>query len=136
MKKLYCCEASRGMYEDYYINQSGSGLPVYHGSSGQRGHGLGSMLSGLFRSAMPMIKRGLAFFGRQALKTGLEVANDVADGQSFEESARSRIPTGIKRFVETANFSTQSGSGRYGRKRKRNKLLKKKKKSRHNDIFT
>jgi len=31
---------------------------------------------------MPIIKRGLAFFVRQALKTGLELANDVTDGDS------------------------------------------------------
>src|SRR6266581_3108768 len=119
MKKLYCCEASRGMYEDYYSSQSGGGVPIYQGSPGQRGHGLGSMLSGLFRSAMPMIKRGLAFFGRQALKTGLEVANDIADGDSFGDSARRRVPEGIKRFASSADFSNQSGSGRRGRKCKR-----------------
>ena len=87
------------MYEDYYTSQNGNGVPIFQGSAGQRGHGLGSMLSGLFRSAMPMIKRGLAFFGKQALKTGLEVANDVADGESFGNSARRRVPEGIKHFV-------------------------------------
>jgi len=127
------------MYEDYYASQSGSGVPIYQGSPGQRGHGLGSMLSGLFRSAMPMIKRGLAFFGKQALKTGLEVANDVAEGESFKNSARRRVPEGIKRFVSTANFSNQSGSGRGRRKRKRVKAVrggkKKKLSRRNNDIF-
>lgn len=130
------------MYEDYYTSQSGNGHPIYQGAPGQRGHGLGSMLSGLFRSALPMIKRGLAHFGRQALKTGLEVANDVADGQSFGVSARQRIPDGIKRFVSTANFTNQSGSGRRRRVHKRGKVvvvkkkkIKKKKKSRQRDIF-
>jgi len=56
-ENCFCCEASSGMYEDYYRSQIGSGLPVFEGSLGQRGHELGSMLSGLFRSAMPMIKR-------------------------------------------------------------------------------
>ena len=55
---------------------------------GQKGHGLGSMLSGLFRSAVPMLKRGLATFGKHALKTGLEIADDVAAGKSFKDSAR------------------------------------------------
>ena len=116
------------MYEDYYTSQSGSGVPIFQGSAGQRGHGLGSMLSGLFRSAMPMIKRGLAFFGKQALKTGLEVANDVADGESFGNSARRRVPEGIKRFASSANFSNQSGSGRRGRKRQISSVGQKKKK--------
>jgi len=153
MKKLYCCESSRGMYEDYYARQSGSGGPVYQGSQGQRGHGLGSMLSGLFRSAMPMIKRGLSFFGKHALKTGLDVANDVVAGSTFRDSASRRVPEGINRFVSSAGFTNQSGSGRRGRKRKRasrstvNKLrIKKKKTSKknknkrkkiiHDDIFS
>lgn len=130
MKRKFCCDASRGMYEDYYLAQSGNGLPVFQGSRGQRGHGLGSMLSGLFRSAVPMIKRGLATFGKHALKTGLEIAGDVAEGKSFKDSARERIvPTilpGIKRFAEEEIFSNQSGSGR----RKRRRQIKKKK-----DIF-
>jgi hypothetical protein len=116
MKRKFCCDASRAMYEDYYLRQSGNGLPVFQGSRGQRGHGLGSMLSGLFRSAVPMIKRGLATFGKHALKTGLEIAGDVTEGKSFKDSARERIvPTilpGIKRFVDEEILSNQSGSGK------------------------
>jgi hypothetical protein len=74
-----------------YIQQSGSGLPVFQGSRGQRGHGIGSVLSGLFRSAMSMLKRRLATFGKHALKTGLEIAGDVAEDKSFKDSARERI---------------------------------------------
>jgi len=129
-KKRFCCEASSGMYEDYYGSQIGSGLPVFEGSRGQRGHGLGCMLSCLFRSAMSMIKRGLQFFGKHALKTGLKVANDVVEGQSFRNSAQRRIPEGIKRFAANANFSNQSGSGRVksiiSRRCKRSKSKKKK----------
>ena len=134
MKRKFCCDASRSMYEDYYMQQSGSGLPVFQGSRGQRGHGLGSMLSGLFRSAVPMIKRGLATFGKHALKTGLEIAGDVADGKSFRDSARERIVPGIvpgiKRFAEQEIFNTQSGSGK--RRRRSKRVTKHKKK----DIFT
>ena len=123
MKRKFCCDASRGMNEDYYMLQSGSGLPVFQGSRGQRGHGLGSMLSGLFRSAVPMLKRGLATFGKHALKTGLEIAGDVAEGKSFKDSARERIvPTiipGIKRFAEQEIFNNQSGSGKRRRRTKK-----------------
>jgi len=132
MKRKFCCDASRNMYEDYYMQQSGTGLPVFQGSRGQRGHGLGSMLSGLFRSAVPMLKRGLATFGKHALKTGLEIAGDVAEGKSFKDSAKERIvPTiipGIKRFAEREIFNNQSGSGK---RKKRTKNVRKRK-----DIFT
>ena len=134
MRRKFCCDASRSMYEDYYMQQSGSGLPVFQGSREQRDHGLGSMLSGLFRSAVPMLKRGLATFGKHALKTGLEIAGDVSEGKSFRDSARDRIvPTilpGIKRFAEDELFNNQSGSGK--RRKRVKRLIKRKSK----DIFT
>ena len=114
-RREYCCDASRHLYENYYLSQTGDGLPVFYGSRGQRGHGLGSLLGGLFRSAMPMIKRGLAAFGKHALKTGLEVANDVVAGDSIKDSAKKRIPQAIKRFASGA--LSQSGSG-YGKRRR------------------
>ena len=108
-KKQFCCDASKHMYETYYADQSGgNGMPYFAGSRGQRGHGLGSLLGGLFRSAMPMIKRGLAAFGKHALRTGLTIANDVAEGESVKASARRRIPESIKRM---AGFPQQRGSG-------------------------
>ena len=137
MRKKYCCDASKHLYESYYMDQSGSGMPVFMGSAGQRGHGLGSMLSGFFRSAFPMIKRGLAAFGKHALKTGLEIANDVASGDSFKDSAKRRAFEGIKRFATSENFINQSGSGRRRSKRRRKTIInnKKKKKKTHSDIF-
>jgi hypothetical protein len=128
MKKRFCCDASREMYEDYYMQQ-GRGVPVFQGSRGQRGHGLGSMLSGLFRSAMPMIRRGLAVFGKHALKTGAQIATDVSEGRSLKESAMSRLPEGIKRMATSGDFSMQSGSGKRKRSIKPRSKLKKK------DIF-
>ncbi|KAJ8020741.1 hypothetical protein HOLleu_40415 [Holothuria leucospilota] len=46
-------------YEQYYLQQVGNGLPVFHGARVQKGHGLGNILGGLFRSAMPLFQRGL-----------------------------------------------------------------------------
>ena len=122
MRKKFCCDASRDLYETYYLDQSGSGIPVFSGSRGQRGHGLGSLLSGLFRNAIPMLKRGLATFGRHALKTGLEIANDVVDGDSLKNSAKKRVPEGIKRFAKAGNFINPSGSGRDRVVKKRKKI--------------
>lgn len=108
MRKKFCCEESKGQYETYYLDQSGNGLPVFVGYKGQKGHGLGNVLGGLFRKAMPMIKKGLTTFGKHALKTGLEIADDVVHGKTLSESAQERIPRGIKRMA----FGEQSGSGR------------------------
>jgi hypothetical protein len=127
MKAKFCCDASRGMYEDYYLKQSGSGLPVFQGSRGQRGHGIGSILSGLFRTAMPILKRGLTFFGKEALRTGANIANDVADGQTLGNSAKRRIWERINTYVP--GLVAQSGSGKHRRR------SSKKKAKRHHDIF-
>ena len=43
------------LYDEYYNNQSGFGLPVYVG--GMRGKGIGSFLSGLFRAAVSLLKK-------------------------------------------------------------------------------
>ncbi len=139
MRKQFCCDASRDLYETYYLNQSGSGLPIFVGYSGQRGHGLGSMLGGLVRKAMPLLQRGLKSFGKQALKTGMEIVSDVVDGQSPKMAARRRIGQGIKRGVKRgikhiareANIRPQIGRGRR-RKVRRTKA----KKPRLNDIFS
>jgi hypothetical protein len=132
MKKPFCCEASRLAYEDYYLQQSGNGLSVFQGARLQRGHGIGSFLSGLFRSAWPLIQTGAKALGKHALRTGLQIANDVADGDHIVEAAKRRVPEGIKAFTSSNNFNTQSGSG--GKRRKRS-LRRRNKKRVKEDIF-
>ena len=135
MRKKFCCEAARSHYETYYLDQSGSGFPIFVGARGQRGHGIRrSLLSGLFRSAFPMIKRGLASFGKHALKTGLEIANDVVEGESIKTSAKKRVPEGIKRFANIENFINQSGSGRRRFVRNRNKIKKRRRSIQEREI--
>ena len=126
--KPYYCDTSKRHYEDYYMAQGGYVIPIFEGYHGQRGHGLGSILSGLFRSAVPLIRRGLAFFGKQALKTGAQIANDVAEGQSFHESTKKRVSERINEYVP--GLIPQSGSGIRRTKIKRCKRKKVKK-----DIF-
>ena len=100
-KATFCCDASRGKYEDYYTNQSGRGMPVFAGARYQRVHGLGSILSGLIRRIIvPFFRANGRTIASKAIKTGVQVANDVTQGKSFKESAKRRIPTGIKEVVE------------------------------------
>jgi len=137
MKKRYCCDASRSLYTDYYVNQAGNGRPVFQGARGQRGHGFGSVLSGLFRSAMPVLKR----IGKQALTTGAYIASDLLGGKSFDESARTRVRQGINSFLPPEDDSEQTGSGHRRRtatlngKRKRGVRKPKSKKKLKRDIF-
>jgi hypothetical protein len=55
-------------YHDYYIHQAGKGYPVFAGRRYQRGHGLGSIFGGLFKAAMPLLKKGAKTLEREALK--------------------------------------------------------------------
>jgi len=134
MRQRYCCDAQKSLFTDYYVSQAGGSLPVFQGSRGQRGHGFGSVLSGLFRSAVPMLKR----IGKQALTTGAYIASDMLGGKTFDESARSRVRQGINSFLPPDDSSEQTGSGRRRRivKRKRKRASKHRKPSKKSrDIF-
>lgn len=89
----YHPEDSSSFYESYYSDQVGYGLsmPVYQGRTIMTGNGIGSVFSGLFRSALPMIKRGAKSIGKSLLSTGAGVLGDVMDGKSIKQAASSRF---------------------------------------------
>ena len=119
-KAQFCCDASRDMYEDYYANQIGAAMPAFVGVKRQRGHGLGSMLSSLFRNVLvPFLKRHVGTLAGNVLKTGLRVADDVAHGQSLKETTKKRIFEAIKRTAREIDW--QTGSGKPKRKRRRHR---------------
>jgi hypothetical protein len=137
-------------YENYYINQCGHGMPVFYGAKSQRGHGIGAVLGGLWRTVFPILKKVAPVIGRTVLNTGAkiarDVARDVADGRSFGESAKAHVleavENGINKIASVGE--TQSGSGIHRRpatKRKKQigsgtKWLSKQKKKKHTDIFS
>jgi hypothetical protein len=134
MLEKYCCDGNRKIHEDYYINQAGGGMPIFAGSRNQAGHGFGSVMGGLFRSALPMLKR----IGGQALRTGTQILGDMASGKKFSDVALQRVSEGLNSLATSRDGSMQEGSGKRGsRKRKRvtkNKTSRRSKK-RHRDIF-
>ena len=58
---------------------------VFHGGQIQRGYGLGSFFSSLARRALPFLKQGAKALGRAALKTGINVAQDVLAGKNVKQ---------------------------------------------------
>ena len=52
-------------YDDYYARQVGGALPYFTGARVQRGHGFGSLFSGLLRTVAPLIKRGAVALGKR-----------------------------------------------------------------------
>ena len=129
MKKPFCCEASRALYEEYYTKQSGGDLSVFYGARTQWGHSIGSVLGGLFRRALPFLKSGAEILGKQAVN----VATDMIDGKSFKESAKDRRKKCIKTFAIQREAIQQSGSGVRRTRRRQSKKSSKKSKKRKVD---
>ena len=107
MRKPFCCDASRALYKDNYTRQNGGAVPVFYGVRTQRVHGQGSILGELFRRALPFLSSGVKILGQQAMN----VASDMIDGKSFQDSAKSRLNEGITTFVTSNPIIPQSGSG-------------------------
>ena len=108
-------------YEDYYVGQVGRGHPVFTGPRYQKGYGLGGILGGLFRSAMPLIKQGAKTLGREALRTGVGIAQDALEGKSIKSSAKTRLRHAGRNLASTALSSVNarlSRGQRRGIKRK------------------
>ena len=119
-KAQFCCDASRDMYEDYYAKQRGAEMPVFVGTKRQRGHGIGSMLSGLFRNVvLPFLKENVGSLARNVLKTGAQVLDDVVLGKSLKDTVKKQIPEAIKAAARDIDW--QTGLGKPERKRRRHK---------------
>jgi hypothetical protein len=153
MKRPYCCDKSRDLYERYYDRQQKDkgDFPVYVGRHLQRGHGIGSVLSSLFRRVLPTLKA----IAPHVLSAGVNMIEDVTSGKKWKDAAIKRVPEALRRIripdkpVATATLSIavnllentlekyltkpkeQTGSGKRKRRRKKTVARKRVKK----DIF-
>ncbi len=107
MKRPYCCDESRDLFERYYDRQQkGKGdFPVYVGRYMQKGHGIGSVISSLFRRILPALKMVVP----HVLRTGASVLEDVSSGKRLKDSAIKRIPEAMRR-VRIADKSTATAA--------------------------
>ena len=78
-----------GEYFDARDTGSRGGIPrVFVGSLYQRGHGIGSFL-GLFRKILSFLNKGARTVGKEALRSGINVIEDVENNKgSGQKSAR------------------------------------------------
>ena len=143
------------LYEDYYVNQVGHGLPVFVGGGGRRlyrGHGFGSLLAGIGRAVVPLLKKGGKALLKEGARTGLRVAQDVMSGQRLGSALKQRAGQSGKRLLTQVLSSSPSPSRRRqkriktkrtaqgkqsgsGQQRRRQQPPKKKKQRRMTDIF-
>jgi len=139
-------------FVDYYVGQAkqqrGNGqdsITYFAGPRYQRGHGIRAIFTKI-RAALPSFIKKI---GLQALKTGLNVADDMLSGRKFGTVIGPRAYDGIKTVAKDIFLQNQSGSGvdacdtgynnqrGLKRKRKQNKTKKKSTKcTRACDIFT
>jgi hypothetical protein len=125
-------------YHDYYIHQAGKGYPVFAGRSHQRGHELGSIFGGLFKAAMPLLKKGAKTLGREALKTGLNIAGDVVQGRNIKQAAESRLKSTGQNLLQKAMDTAEPPGQRAVKEpaeRKKTRRRQTKQRNTSNDIF-
>ena len=98
-------------YDDYYARQVGGALPYFTGARVQRGHGFGSLFSGLLRSVAPLIRRGALTLGKHALSTGVQIAGDAVAGKDIKKAAKRRA-TAAGRYMMQSLLNTPPPPGK------------------------
>lgn len=130
------------VYDQYYGYQAGHGInfPVFVGGKNyQRGRGIGSLLSGIGRAIIPLIKQGGKAVLKAGLRTGIGAARDALEGRNVKQGFITRGKAEGKRLL--AN-TIDSISSRPIKKIKRASSTqstgsrRRKKKSPANDIFS
>ncbi len=114
------------------LTQRGKGLDAYSGERFQRGYGLGSIFGSLIRSILPIAKKVAKTVGRQALRTGAEVAQDYLQGEDLAGSIKTRGRAGAKRVLNKGTRKIQQRGQGLGQRSKTKakgiKVIKKAKK--------
>ncbi len=128
-------------YVDYYRNQAGGGLPGYAGGAVMYGAGLGGLFRGLFRLAVPLLKRGFSIAKPHLKSAAKNIATDVVsnvmsrayndnskaqDGSGLMVMARKRTskPPGIRRRGQTIKKTKRGPKKVSDTRRKRKKTAK------------
>ena len=89
--------ANVSTYDRHFADQTGGG-----GINVFRGHGIGNILGGLFRSAIPVLKSAGKSILKTGAQTGLNVLNDVLSGESVKSAARKRSREAGKQLLNKA----------------------------------
>jgi len=93
-------------------SQHGGNINGYAGQPFQRGSDLGSLFSGLFRMALPILKSAGRAVGKQALASGSSVLQDLTAGQEPRLVFRRRGREAVGNLLSTAGDAVrQDGNG-------------------------
>ena len=102
------------------------------GPGSQRGYGLGGILSGLFRTAIPFLKKGALSLGKevgkQALTTGTGILEDMMAGENIKRSATRRAKETGQRMKRKAMARARAAmfqqTGRGGQRGRGKRVIK------------
>ena len=124
------------VYLDYYSRQlgqqHGKGIPTFTGSVYQHGDGIGSIFGALVRgiTSLPQwMKTGASIIGKEALKTGTQMAGDIATNsdrwkEDWKRASRPYLKRAAGSLLEESGKRLQRGGGGSGRGRKRRKVVR------------
>ena len=73
---------------------NGSGLPVYKGYASQYGHGLGNVLGGLVRSAIPLVAPLVKSAGKELLLKGAKTVQRKLRSTKKTKRPNAKMPPG------------------------------------------
>ena len=136
MTAVYDFNTSSHVFKHYYQSQTGAGgsIPVFRGSTRQRGYGIGGIFSKVFQRLAPVLKNVAKSAGRQLVKSGANIITDVIDGRSLRNAAMSNLSSGGQQLV--SSLTSKLTKKRGGVKRKTTiSPVKKKRRRITNDIF-
>lgn len=74
------------------------------------GRGLGSILSGIGRTILPLLKAGGKALLKQGARTGLQVASDVISGQDIKSALKQRGQDAGKQLLYKAVGALSGGA--------------------------
>ncbi len=85
-------------YVAYYRSQAGNGLPGYAGGPVMYGGGIGGIFKALFRTALPLLKRGFSIVKPHLKTAARNIASDV-------------VTSALSRSYNDSNNNGQNGNG-------------------------
>ena len=108
-----------------YLVQQGRGyqLTPFIGRRHQRGYGLGNIISGLFRTIIPLVKpvmkSAAKSIGRRMLKGGVNVARNMAKGESLKKALKREGAQGMSDLSSSAMSYMARSTGKTPTKKRR-----------------
>ena len=135
MSLVYDFDTSSHSLKSYYPNQSGGGLPVFHGSTRQRGYGIGGIFFNLFRRIAPVLKNVAKTTGKQLVKTGANFVSDVIDAKTLKKAALTNLSSGGQELISSLSSKLSSRKRGWVKRKTSNTVVKRKRRCITEDIF-